>query len=320
MATCNLCQAQYNWGENPCWRCEQDNSFWEKQEDLSELTKMWRFFSNVWGGIAAAIVFVSFVLLLITIILAVAPAPGYGSIIPGVDGSIAPIMGQFLAWFMSFVSSFVIYATRLELWNYSWTRYILKPRRPSLYMIAVILFLLAVLLLLTYFTLWQFIMISDATSLQRAVEPVNVTIFDILLRKIVMPGMWAFIATFFALGSMFMSAGSFVARLNEEGGQPIFMNTRLLTDVVQRATAESLELPLEATKPSAIKRTENGGINMIINYFQSRTDPDSHNDTTDKIQQRYEAEANMWGQISSLIEKPLPPSDKDPKSKEETQQ
>ena len=298
MATCNICQAQYNWGENPCWRCEQDNSFWEEQEDLSELTKMWRFFSNVWGGIAAAIVFVSFVLLLITIILAVAPAPGYGSIIPGVDGRIAPIMGQFLAWFMSFVSYFVIYATRLELWNYSWARQILKPKRPSLYMIAVILFLLAVLLLLTYFTLWQFIVISDATSLQRTVEPVSVTIFDILLRKIVMPGMWAFIFTFFTAGSMFMNAGVFVDRLNEKGGQPIFMNTELLADVVQQAAAESLEVPLDSTKLSAIKRTREGGINMILNYLKDG-----------KIERRYEVEANKWGQVNSLIEDPnLPKS------------
>jgi hypothetical protein len=289
MATCNLCQAQYEWGQNPCWRCEQDNTFWEEQRNLPRVLRFRNFFWNVWGIIAIVINLFAFALLLWTALLRITwGAPG---------ASNADLLGQGLAWFMSFISIFVVYAVRFQLWNYSWVRNILKPQPPSLYTIAVILFLLGILLLLTYLSL---VMFFDAlTADQGVIGSQTDVMLDIIIAKIVMPAMYGFVFALFTAGSMFMSAGLFVERFNERGGQPVFMNTRLLTDVVQKAAADSLEIPLESTRPAGIKRTEQGGIEILLNCRSTGVRPGSSDEGFDR---RYQVKANRWGQIDSLVE------------------
>jgi hypothetical protein len=289
MATCNLCLAHYNWGENPCWRCGQSNSFWEEQRELPRLERFRGFFWSAWGVIAVAMNVVAFAMFIWTVFLRVT----WGT----AGATNADILGQGLAWFMSFISVFVIYAVRFQLWNYSLTRNILKPQPPNLYTIAVVLFLLGILLLLTYLTLVLFFA-SPAVPHTGTVSNTDVFL-DIVLSKIIMPAMYGFIFAFFTAGSMLMSSGLFVDRFNERGGQPIFMNTRLLTDVVQKGAAESMEIPLASTKPAGIKRTEQGGIEILLNYQKPGTSPDSSGGKADK---RYEVKANKWGQIHSLVE------------------
>lgn len=289
MATCNLCQAQYNWGDNPCRRCGQSNSFWEKQRELPGLEQFRNFFWNAWGVIAVAMTLFAFAVFIWTVFLRIT----WGT----AGASNADILGQGLAWFMSFISVFVIFAIRFQLWNYSWMRNILKPQPPNLYTIAVILFLLGILLLLTYLTLLLFFASPDV--LQAGMVSRTDVILDIVLSKIVMPAMYGFIFVFFTAGSMFMSSGLFVDRFNERGGQPIFMNTRLLTDIVQKAAAKSLEIPLTSTKPAGMKRTEQGGIEILLNYQKPGTKPGSSEGKADR---RYEVKANKWGQINSLVE------------------
>lgn len=289
MATCNLCQAQYEWGENPCWRCQQDNTFWEEQRNLPRVHRFRNFFLNVWGIIAIVINLFAFGLLMWTVFLRIT----WGAS----AASNADLLGQGLAWFMSFISIFVVYAVRFQLWNYSWVRNILKPQPPNLYSIAVILFLVGILLLLTYLSLVMFF--HTVTIDQAGIGSQADVMLDIIIAKIVMPAMYGFVFALFTAGSMFMSAGLFVERFNERGGQPVFMNTRLLTDVVQKAAAESLEMPVESTRPAGIKRSEQGGIEILLNCRGAGVRQDSFDEGSDK---RYQVKANRWGQIDSLIE------------------
>ena len=299
MATCNICRAQYNWGENPCWRCGQDNSFWEEQRELTRWDRTKYFFMNVWGIIAITIDLFAFVLLVWTILASIAWS--YPDVETGLMAYRLRIVGQFLAWFMSFISIFVVYAVRFELWNYSWIRHVMRRTPPNLYTIAVILFLLGIFLLLVYLSASIFLPTSLIQSNTLNIEQ---NWFAVLFNKIVMPTMYGFLFAFFTTGSMFMSAGLFVDRMNEKGGQPIFMNTRLLTDVVQKTTADTLELLLKSTRPSSIKRTDQGGIRMLIRY--SYTDGSASSEEPKTKEKRFTVEANRWGQLNSLIEESKP--------------
>lgn len=299
MATCNICRAQYNWGENPCWRCDQDNSFWEEQRGLTRWDRTKYFFMNVWGIIAITIDLVAFVLLVWTILASM--AAGYPDVEAGLIANRLRIVGQFLAWFTSFISIFVIYAVRFELWNYSWIRHVMRRTPPNLYTIAVILFLLGIFLLLVYLSAPIFL---PTSFIQSNAPNTAQNWFITLFNKIVMPTMYGFLFAFFTTGSMFMSAGLFVDRMNEKGGQPIFMNTRLLTSVVQKTVADTLELPVESMKPSSIKRTDQGGIRMLIKY--SYTDGRTSSEEPKMKEKRFTVEANRWGQLNSLIEESRP--------------
>jgi len=293
MATCNICHAQYNLGEHPCWRCKQDNRFWENQRGRPRWGRFKDFFGNVWGVIAVVINL--FALILLVWITLASAAWAYPDIESGLMANRVTILGQFLAWFMSFISMFVIYAVRFELWNYSWVRHVMRRTPPNLYVIAVTLFLLGIFLLLVYMS--ASILLPSAPR-QLGTLGVEQSLFGILFQKIVMPAMYGFLFAFFTAGSMFMSAGLFVDRMNEHVGQPIFMNTRLLADLVQRSVEESLELPPESTRLSSIKRVDQGGIKMIVRYTDSSTPRQGAN----AVEKRFTVEANKWGQIDSLVE------------------
>ena len=303
MATCNVCHAQYTWGNNPCWRCGHDNSFWEGQRELPRLRRFTEFFANIWGLVALAL---NAITLLLLIYFVLASAWTSTDLVTGLTANKSTLMGLFLAWFMSFIATFVVYAVRFQLWNYCWLRHVLEPRRPDLYTTAVILFLCGVLLLLMHLTLSMFFL----PSVSQAEVIYSYGIMGLLVQKILMPAMVALIFASFTAGSMLMSAGLFVDRLNEKGGQPIFMNTKALGDIVQKSAAESIEVPVRVTRPSAIKRTVQGGISMILNRV--RETPNTNGDTGEEnghaVLKRYRVEADMWGQISSLVEDPKLPN------------
>lgn len=295
MATCNICHAQYVSGENPCWRCGQDNTEWEAQRARSRWERVKSFFGNVWGIMAVAINLFALVLL-VWITLAIAWA--YPDIESGLMENRVTILGQFLAWFMSFIAIFVIYAVRFELWNYSWIRHVMRRTPPNLYIIAVIMFLLGILLLLFYMS--ASLMLSSMAT-QAGWSAVEQDLFMLLFNKIVMPAIYGFLFAFFTAGSMFMSAGLFVDRLKDKLGQPIFMNTRHLADVVRKGVEQTLKLPAGSTKTSSIKRTEQGGIKMIIRY----TSGAAPGEGTKPTERRLTVEANKWGQIQSLVEESI---------------
>ncbi len=303
MATCNVCHAQYTWGDNPCWRCGHDNSFWEAQRELPRLRRFADFFGNIWGLIAIALDGITLLLLGYFVIASAWTSP---DIITGLTANKSTLMGLFLAWFMSFIATFVIYAVRFQLWNYNWLRHVLKPPRPDLYTSAVILFLFGVLLLLIHLSLSMFFVPS--TSQAAVIYAYGIE--GLLIQKILMPAMVGLIFASFTAGSMLMSAGLFIDRLNEKSGQPIFMNTKILSDIVQRSAAESIEVPLRLTRPSAIKRTEQGGISMILNHIKEKllSDGEREEENSHTVIRRYRVEADMWGQISSLVEDPKLPN------------
>jgi len=247
----------------------------------------------VWGVIAVAINL--FALILLVWITLASAAWAYPDIESGLMANRVTILGQFLAWFMSFIAIFVIYAVRFELWNYSWIRHVMRRTPPNLYVIAVIMFLLGIFLLLVYMS--ASIMLSTMTT-QAGWSGAEQNVFMVLFNRIVMPAIYGFLFAFFTAGSMFMSAGLFVDRLKDKLGQPIFMNTRHLADVVRKGVEQTLRLPPDSTKTSSIKRTEQGGIKMIIRYTSSPA-PGEGSKATEK---RFTVEANKWGQIQSLVE------------------
>lgn len=299
MATCSTCRAQYTRGEHPCPRCGQDNSFWEEQRELTRWNRVNGFFANIWGIVAVAIALVALVLLIWTIVESIAWS--FPNVEAGLTTYRLRIMGQFLALFMSFISIFVIYVMRFRFWNYSWIRRVTRRTLPDLYTIAVILFLLGVLLLLAYLTASIFI---PGSLIQSNAGTAGQNWLVVLFNRIVMPAMYGFLFAFFTTGSMLMSAGLFVDRMNERGGQPIFMNTPLLADVVKGEIAGTLELSVEALRLSSIKRTEYGGINMLVIY--SPTDQATSSGEPERKEKRFTVEANKWGQLNSLIEESKP--------------
>mgnify|MGYP005852372373 CR=1 FL=1 len=294
MATCNICRAQYTWGRSPCWRCGADNTYWEHQRTLPRSQRITEFFGNIWGIMAVVLNIFPLSQMIWIVAQSIIWADYEGFDLYSQRGE---FLGQFLAWFLSFICILFIYALRFELWHYSWIRNIRFQKTPSLSMGAVILFLLGVATLMLYLTLemfWHPVLTPRTTGLD----------FSGIFQKIVMPGIYSLIFVFLCTANMLMSAVLYIARLNEYVSQPLYMNTNLLVEVVQRAAAETLEFDLQSTRVSNIKRTPGGGVAVILNHLKADTDapPDDLDSAADR---RYEIEANEWGQILTMIERPL---------------
>ena len=286
MATCNICRATYEYTGKlikdptthewtldppcpPCWRCDSDNSYWEVQRRLPRLERFIDFFGNVWGVMALLVVILPVIPLVFIIFQSMYFVGGLAwSGYPGFDLSShkADILGQWLAWFLSFIAVLFLYALRFQLWNYSWIRNVRWKKTPPLNMSAVTLFIIGVFLLLLYLTL---VMFWHAPA--SAPVPVPGASFDFagIFQKIVMPAIYSLIFVSFSVASMFMAAVIYTARINDYVGQPIYMNTKLLGQVVQKGVAESLEIGVDLTKVANIERTAEGGIRMILSRLKS---------------------------------------------------
>ena len=305
MATCNTCRAEYNWGENPCWRCGEDNGYWERRRTLPRVERFWDFFGNVWGIMAFLMLVIPLVSLVYNFI--------YGLWTAGLSEQKAGLLAAFLALFLSFIAITFVYAMRFQLWNYSWIRNIRWKKTPPVIAMAASLFLLGVVILLTYLSILMFYRWAPRSA---AVG------FDFagFFEKIIVPTLYSLIFLSFATASMLMSAGLYIARLNENVGQPIYMNTNLLTEVVKKAVLNTLKIPVVLIVAN-LERTDRGGIRVLFNQIGSGTPPSRAGAgpppvppkpapaKTVQVERRYEVEANEWGQIQTLIEQPVDSGD-----------
>ncbi len=296
MATCNTCRAEYDWGRNPCWRCGEDNSFLEEQRTLPRLKRFVCFFGNIWGVIALVMVALPLAQLAFILVYSIFWAGYPGASLGEQRGS---ILSQGLAWFLSFVAVTFVYAMRFQLWNYSWIRNIRWKKSPAINALAVLLFAAGVVLVLAYLTILMFYNPAPAASVG----------FDFagFFQKIIVPSLYSLIFLSFATGSMFMAASLYIARLGEKVGQPIYMNTNLLTEVVKKAVLDTLKTSV-VLRVANLERTAHGGIRLILNQVSSVTGLPSEPATTgeaDRVETRYEVESDEWGQIQTLRERPL---------------
>ena len=314
MATCNICHAEYPQGTNPCWRCGESNRYWEQQRRLSATERATAFFGNLWGGMAFVVnIFpFAFVVGILTQSIAAWFYPGLS-----LGFQRTGLLGQSLAWFLSFICILFIYALRFELWHYSWIRNIRRQRTPSLNMAAGVLFIVGVLLILAYLTAQIYWQPGTAGGESR---------FTVFLSKIIMPGIYASIFVALCLASALMAAVLFIARLSEHVGQPIYMNTNLLSKVVQDDTARRMANivkegpdPLSADdekklaeikkrlRVSSLKRTPFGGILVRLNYLKEGDSSAASSVTDASVERRFDVEANEWGQITVLTDLGAPP-------------
>jgi hypothetical protein len=306
MATCNTCRAEYDWGKNPCWRCGEDNSFLEEQRTLPRYKRFLCFFGNVWGVMALIMVVLPLVQLAFVLVYSIFWAGYPGASLNEQRGN---ILAQGLAWFLSFIAVTFVYAVRFQLWNYNWIRNIRWKKSPAINVLAVLLFVAGVALLLGYLTILMFY--NPA--------PREATVgFDFagFFQKIIVPSLYSLIFLSFATGSMFMAAGLYIARLSEKVGQPIYMNTNLLTEVVKKAVLDTLKTSV-VLRVANLERTGRGGIRLILNQLNPAAAPGAgHMDAlpgpsqpqageADQVEKRNEVESNEWGQIQILRERPL---------------
>jgi hypothetical protein len=313
MATCNTCRSEYDWGENPCWRCGEDNSYWEEQRRLPRHKRFWGFFGNAWGIVALVMVIFPLIQLAVILIYNIFWAGYPGASLSDQKGS---ILAQGLAWFLSFIAVTFVYAMRFQLWNYSWIRNIRWKKSPPIDVMAVLLFMAGVVLLLGYLTILMFYVPAPRET---AVG------FDFagFFQKIIVPTLYSLIFLCFATASMLMATVLYTARLNENVGQPIYMNTNLLTEVVKKAVVDTLKTSI-LLRVANLERTGRGGIRLILNQISSMPGPDAANpDLTPgpsimsesnatesradggQVEGRYEVESTEWGQIQILRERPL---------------
>ncbi len=88
------------------------------------------------------------------------------------------------------------------------------------------------------------------------------------------------------------------------------MNTKILSDIVQRSAAESIEVPAAPDKTLCDQTDRTGRFSMILNHIREKllSDGEREEENSHTVIRRYRVEADMWGQISSLVEDPKLPN------------
>ena len=230
MPNCNVCGAQYSReNDSVCPRCGADNSYWRAERGKKRRDRVLNFFNSIWGVMAIIIVAFPGVLMVIQ---------GLYRFYWGVDYRLHPagFLGDFLGWYLSFLAVIFIYSIRFQLWHYNWLRTINRSRNrgPSVPTASSLLIAAGVLLMLLYLTIAMF---------WRPPAQPSTAAFDVagVFQRILVPGIYSLIYLSFGSAFMLMSAMLYIARMTENVGQPIYMNTDRLAWLVLRSVKADLD-------------------------------------------------------------------------------
>jgi hypothetical protein len=275
MAICISCKGEYN-EERPeeCPRCGADNRNWHRHKNLGSLARFSNFFfGSVWGLLA-----------LNSLVLPLVPALLWDTF----NTVVAMRVVVPLAILLCFIIFLFTHALKLSLREYEWLRQIKKGWHPPLSMISVVAFTLALTLALTV------VFVLDSEMTHGLVRVLLTIAFSLAFVNV-------------TLSAMLMAIRDYARRLDEKVPQPTFMDEDRLLGVIVRAAGKRLgeSTPLEVQE---WRRTASGDVQTLLTFNSGLEQrpvktPEGEKVITVQEEQQWEATADTWGRLVSLVEK-----------------
>ena len=270
MPTCIVCKGEYSKTDARCSKCGVDNKNWETERARSGVSKALLFFlESVWGWLALS----SLVLPAVSIVLY-----DYIQLVASVR------IGVPLAIILCFVIFLFTHALRFSAREYELLRQVRKGRQPSLALMALLAFNMALLMALAVaFVLEAHLAEFPLTYTQGFTRALMTIFFSLTFVNV-------------TLSAMLMSIRSFARRLNELVPQPIFLKDDLFVEVVIKLAQEKLG---GGTRLSLVEmsRTDGGGIKALVKEEVKEKEASAQEEEKEK---QWELEADQWGRRLSI--------------------
>jgi hypothetical protein len=308
MANCAVCREDIEPGGR-CPRCGSQN---KGLEDVSFV-----YFTSFWGVLS---ILASFPLIFMLL-------PGiFGRVDAGMQPIVSLRIGGPIALISTLLISFSVFSLRETLYYYSLTRQFQRRPVRSLAFWALVCFGIAVLL--TFFlgfvlTAKDLIVGPPGLGLVGARAIVAYGSTGHLVLKLVMTFCFVCVFAFFGLSASLMAALEYAKYLDEHRPDPIFMNERLLLNVVLAAVRHHLEIegclpPRRETslrragsvmsavddglRMSEMDRFEHGGISLTVHIEGELI---GRGDIMVREDRTWYVEADRWGHLTKIDEKQL---------------
>jgi hypothetical protein len=266
-----------------CARCGQSNEAWHAWAGQSGLVRFSRFFvhSLPWGWLAL----ISFLLpILAASVVDFTPVASERIGIP-------------LAILLIFVNFALLYALKDSLWQYDHLARVGRGFRPSLALLTVITFVLALVFGLSLVFMLE---ARKATPEAGSTEGLVRVITTILLAM-------TFVDV--TLSALFMAGHDYGNWLNREMPQPIYAQERRLLGVIEDSVRAKIQQvtgkdgPVEITIAD-MERTADAGVILIVNT-ETQVKPESAQEPLRQLQ-NWRVEADRWGQIIKMSREGTP--------------
>ncbi len=266
-----------------CARCGQSNEHWHAWASQSGLIRFSRFFfhSLPWGWLAL----ISFVL------------PVVAAAVIDFTPVASERIGIPLAILLIFVNFALLYALKDSLWQYDHLARVGRGFRPSLALLTVIAFVLALVFGLALVFMLE---ARKATPEAGSTEGLVRVITTILLAM-------TFVNV--TLSALFMAGHDYGNWLNREMPQPIYSQERRLLRVIEdglRAKirqATGKDGPVEITIAD-LERSADAGVILMVNT-ETEVKPDPEGEALRQLQ-NWRVEADRWGQIIKMSREGTP--------------
>ena len=283
MANCAVCRQDLS-SEQVCSRCGSDNS------NVPDVTL--GYFTSIWAILSFLLIFIPLFMLL----------PGVFSWIDKILQPIASLrVAGPIALLLCLVIAFYVFSMRDDLHTYGRTlRFKEKPGRP-LTLWALTFFIVAVVLV---FFLGFTITSKDLIVGPEGYGPTQVEGLLVygstahITFKLLMTGCLIMVFACFALASGLMAAFEYGVYVDERCPDPIYLNEKLLFDVVLRSVHEHLgpDVRIHVTN---MKRLPDAGISLSLHHEGELT-------VRDKVRLLEEkgwlVEASLWGRLIKMTE------------------
>jgi hypothetical protein len=260
-----------------CARCGQSNERWHAWASQSGLVRFRRFFfhSLPWGWLAL----ISFVLPVVaTAVIDFTPVASERIGIP-------------LSILLIFVNFALLYALKDSLWQYDHLARVGRGFRPSLTLLTVIAFVLALAFgLALVFMLEARKATPEAGSTEGLVRVITTILLSMTFVNV-------------TLSAIFMAGHDYGNWLDLEMPQPIYAQERRLLRVIEDSLGAKIQQvtgkdgPVEITIAD-LERTADAGVILMINT-ETEVKPDPQGEALRQLQ-NWRVEADRWGQIIKM--------------------
>jgi hypothetical protein len=266
-----------------CARCGQSNERWHKWTTKGGFARFRRFFfqSAPWGWLA-----------LISVVL-----PVVATAVIDFTPVASKRIGMPLAILLILVNSALLYALKDSLWQYDNLARVGRGFRPSLTLLTVIAFVLALIFGLALVFMLE---ARKATPEAGSTEGLVRVITTILLAM-------TFVNV--TLSAIFMAGHDYGSWLNREMPQPIYAQERRLLRVIEDSVRAKIQQvtgkdgPVEITIAD-LERTADAGVILMINT-ETEVKPDPEGEALRQLQ-TWRVEADRWGQIIKMSREGTP--------------
>jgi hypothetical protein len=266
-----------------CARCGQSNEAWHAWASQSGGVRFSRFFfhSLPWGWLAL----ISFIL------------PVLAASVVDFTPVASERIGIPLAILLIFVNFALLYALKDSLWQYDHLVRIGRSFRPSLPLLTVITFVLALVFGLALVFMLE---ARKATPEAGPTEGLVRVITTILL---------ALTFVDVTLSALFMAGHDYGNWLNREMPQPIYAQERRLLRVIEDSVRAKIQQvtgkdgPVEITIAD-LERTADAGVILLVNT-ETQVKPESAQEPLRQLQ-NWRVEADRWGQIIRMSREGTP--------------